>query len=267
MKPIVDYHMHTFLCGHASGQPHEYIQAAVAAGLEEAGFSDHAPLVSHDDPTLTMSRDQLPQYHHMIEDVRARFDGQIRVRVGIEADFLEGCENKTREILDGYAYDYVIGSVHYIENWGFDDPKEIAKWKQADVDQVYRQYYLYLRKSAQSGLFDIMGHVDLVKKFGHRPSQTLFEEIKKTADTFKDAGVAIEINTSGLRKPAKEMYPALEDLKIYCERGIPLTFGSDAHQPQEVGMDFDKAAALAKEAGYQEYVLFENREICQKVKL
>ena len=104
-----------------------------------------------------------------------------------------------------------------------------------------------------------MGHVDLVKKFGHRSSEDLTETIRDTAGVFRETGVTIEINTSGLRKPVKEIYPNIEVLKIYRSAGVPIMFGSDAHAPGDVGADFDKAEALAKEAGYSEYLVFKKR--------
>ncbi len=268
MSPIIsDYHMHTPLCGHAVGEPRAYAAHAVKLGLKEIGFSDHAPLVSHDDPKITMSMYQLPLYYRLIEDAQAAFKGKLKIKMSIEADFLPGYEEKTKEILKSYPFDYVIGSVHFIGEWGFDDPAERDKWSKKDVNQVYRDYYELLRKSARSELFDIMGHVDLVKKFGHRPSENMAEEVRKTARTFKKHGVTVEINTSGLRKPVGEMYPSLECLKIYCAEGVPLTFGSDAHEPHHVGHDFDKALALAKAAGYKEYVTFKKRKIERKIKL
>jgi histidinol-phosphatase (PHP family) len=77
----------------------------------------------------------------------------------------------------------------------------------------------------------------------------------------------VEINTSGLHKPVQEMYPALENLKIYCAAGIPLTFGSDSHDPAHVGRDFQKAVDMAQAAGFSEYVLFRGREIERQIKL
>lgn len=261
MIPIVDYHMHTPLCGHATGQPEEYARQALKVGLEEIGFSDHAPFVSQEATAIMMNREQLPEYHKMIEDVRQKYEGRLRIRIGIEADFVPGYEEKTKAILDDYSYDYVIGSVHYIQNWGFDNLDEVKKWDEQDVMTVYRDYYALLRQGAQSGLFDIMGHVDLVKKFGHRPVENLRDEIEKTAKVFKETGMAIEINTAGLRKPVKEIYPALDILKIYADAGVALTFGSDAHNPDDVGRDFDQALDLARAAGYTEYVLFKERKI------
>ena len=267
MNPIIDYHMHTPLCGHAIGEPAEYVKKGIAVGLKEIGFSDHAPLVTHDDPKITMNFKQLPTYHKMIESVRKEFKDDIQVKVSIEADFIPGYEEKTKKILDEYPYDYVIGSVHFIKNWGFDDPDTRDTWDEIDVNRVYRDYFELLRQSAETKLFNIMGHVDLVKKFGHRATEDMIEEIKQTAKVFKECGMTIEINTAGLRKPIKEMYPSLAHLKIYCKAGVPLTFGSDAHDPQDVGCDFDKAVALAKEAGYKEYVTFAKRKIDKTIKL
>ena len=267
MLPKVDYHMHTPLCGHAVGKPEEYVQHALMVGLEEIGFSDHAPLVSHRDPGITMDFDQLPQYYKMIEEVQTKFKGKLSIKMAIEADFIPGYEAKTKRILEDYPYDYVIGSVHFIKKWGFDNPAERKKWNEQDVNQVYRDYFDLLRQSAQTRLFNIMGHVDLVKKFGNRPTEDMTDEIKKTAQVFKESGVAVEINTSGLRKPVKEMYPSLSHLKIYYQAGVPLTFGSDAHDPKDVGKDFEAAVELAKTAGYKEYVMFSKRKIEKAVKI
>lgn len=267
MQPINDYHMHTPLCGHAIGEPKEYVEQAIKLGFEEIGFSDHAPLVSHDDPRITMDLKQLPTYYKMIEAVQKKYQGRIHIKMALEADFIPGYEKKTKQILDDYPYDYVIGSVHFIKNWGFDDPDTRETWDQIDVNRVYRDYYELLRQSAQSKMFDIMGHVDLVKKFGHKASEDMALEVEQTAKIFKETGVAIEINTAGLRKPCNEMYPALNCLKIYAKHGIPLTFGSDAHAPKDVGADFKAAIELAKQAGFKEYVLFNKRKIEKSIKI
>ena len=266
MKIFGDYHMHTPLCGHAVGLPSQYAERAIKVGFKEIGFSDHAPLVSHLDPAITMNRQQLPLYHAMIEDVKRRFAKKLTVKIGIEADFLPGFENATKAILASYPYDFVLGSVHFMGRWGFDDPAERNRWSHQDVNQVYRDYYELLRQSAKSRLFDVIAHCDLVKKFGNRPTADMTEEIRKTARIFKETGLTIEINTSGLRKPVKEIYPALSNLKIYCAAKVPLTFGSDAHNPNDVGRDFDKGIALAKKAGYREYVIFKQRKIWRTIK-
>ncbi len=266
MPPVVDYHMHTPLCGHAVGEPDAYIAQARRVGLKEVGFSDHAPLVAYHDPKYSMFPDQLPLYHRMMEETRARHR-DFTVKIGIEADFIPGFEEKTRAILEGYPYDFVLGSVHFIDNWAFDDPDQHVRWKDKDIDSVYRDYYDLLRRSAASGLFDIMGHVDLVKKFGHRPAADLTDEVERTAQVFRAAGVTVEVNTSGLRKPVKEIYPSLGVLKVYRRHGVPITFSSDSHDPADVGRDYDKAAALAREAGYAEYNVFRARKVERVEKL
>jgi len=264
--PKVDYHIHTALCGHAVGEPEEYVEQALRAGLEEMGFSDHAPLVSHEDSRYTMNASQLPVYHAMMERVRKKFK-DFTIKVGLEADYVPGFEAKTQVILRAYDYDFIIGSVHFIDNWAFDDPDEKVKWKDKDIDRVYTDYYGLLRRSAESRLFDIMGHVDLVKKFGHRATSDMTGEVEATAKVFKKSGVAVELNTSGLRKPINEIYPSLPVLKLYQKAGVPITFSSDSHDPKDVGRDFDKAATLAKAAGYSEYSVFKKRKVEKRLKI
>jgi len=267
MVPISDYHMHTPLCGHAEGQPEEYVKHAIEIGLKEIGFSDHAPLLSHKDPSIAMDHSQLTIYQDMIESVKKEYEDQIMVRVGIEADYLPGYEDLTKKMLAQYPYDYVIGSVHFIAEWGFDNPIQLREWCDKDVNIVYRQYFRLLRKSALARTFDILGHVDLIKKFNFRATEDMLPEIEENAHIFKKTGVVVEINSSGLRKPVKEVYPSLDHLKIYCRHGVPITFGSDAHDPLDVGRDFDQTRQLAIAAGYKEYVLFEDRKIVRTLPL
>lgn len=264
-----DYHMHTPLCGHATGSPEEYVQAGIKANLKEMGFSDHAPMVHRRMPDITMDFNQLPDYQNMIQDVQKRFASQINIKIALEADFISGYETKTKQMIESFPYDYIIGSVHFIDDWAFDDPDPAIReyWKIYNVNDVYRKYYALLRQSAKTGLFNIIGHCDLPKKFGARATVDLTDDVRSTAKVFKECGVAIEINTAGLRKPVAEMYPAPDCLKIYCQAGVPLTFGSDAHNPQDVGKDFDKAVDLAKSAGYTEYLIFKQRKVERKIKL
>lgn len=259
--------MHTTLCGHAIGSLEEYVLHGIEIGLKEMGFSDHAPMVHERLQGVTMDFRQLSLYHKLIDEVRLKYADKILIKYALEADFIPGFEGKTKEIIESYPYDYIIGSVHYVNGWAVDDPATIESWKTADINQVWRDYFKLLRQSAQTGLFNIIGHSDLPKKFGHLPSIDMTDEVKATAQVFKETGVTVEINTSGLRKPIKEMYPSLKYLKIYAAAGVPLTFGSDSHTPQDVGRNFEEAVTLAKNAGYSEYVTFTNRQIEQRIKL
>ncbi|MEW5894496.1 MAG: histidinol-phosphatase HisJ [Candidatus Omnitrophota bacterium] len=267
MQPVADYHIHTPLCGHALGEPFEYAEQAVRIGLREIGFSDHAPFIKHPLPGITMTTSELPLYHRMIERVRGEYTGRLTVKIGLEVDFVPGYEDKTSGMLSQYPYDYIYGSVHFINEWAFDSPDERAKWGSSDINAVYREYYQLLQAAASSRLFDIMAHVDLVKKFGHRANVSMDGEIRETARIFKESNACIEINTSGLRKEAGEIYPALQALTIYAEEGVQIVFGSDAHLVQDVGKDFNLARDLAIKAGYREYVTLKDRKIDQVLPL
>jgi histidinol-phosphatase (PHP family) len=257
---VIDYHIHTNRCGHADGEAVDYVRAAINCGLDEIGFNDHLPLRgdSGKELGLAMALNELPDYVNDVMELRKLFP-EIRIKLGVEADYTPDTESYTKALLTKHDFDYVTGSVHYIGEWAFDHPVERKKWDNKDVDLVYKEYFELLRRSARTLLFDIIGHCDLVKKFGNRPSHELLGDLEETAKVFKECGVAVEINTSGLRKPVHEIYPSYEMLKVYKSFDIPIVFGSDAHTPDDVGRDFDKATTLAADAGYDEYVTFENR--------
>jgi len=255
---MIDYHTHTSLCGHATGRMEEYVEEALRCGLDEIGFSDHLPVKDGKENNLSMAFGDLPEYVRKVVDLRKAFP-EIRIKLGIEADYIPGSESYMRDILSRYQFDYVIGSVHYIGTWAFDHPKERNVWEESDVDAVYVKYFELLRKSARTGLFDIMGHSDLVKKFGYRSKADLSNVLSDTAQVFKECDVSVEINTSGLRKPVSEIYPAKDILTVFRKHNIPIVFGSDAHIPEEVGRDFDKAVILARQCGYKSYVTYEKR--------
>lgn len=239
---IVDYHTHTSLCKHARGSAEEYIRRAVELGLDEVGCSEHIPMPDNFDEKHRMSiGEYYGEYAPSVTELRDRYRGEITVRRGIEADFFPGTEAWVRGFLKENEFDYVIGSVHFLGAWGFDDVVFVHQYIETDIDSVYEKYFEAVRQSAGSGLFDIIGHCDLVKKFGHRPTKNLEDTIRETMKAIRSNDLCVEINTSGLRKPVKEMYPSEAILDIVHELGIPITLGSDAHAPEEVGRDFDKA--------------------------
>jgi histidinol-phosphatase (PHP family) len=256
---MVDYHIHTVRCGHASGEVAEYVRRAQELSLAEIGFADHLPLViGMKDPTLAMRHEELDDYIAEIEALKTQFPGII-IKTGIEADYFPGYEQATRDLLSRYPFDYVIGSVHFIEGWGFDDSRYIDGYKTRDIFDIYKAYYELLEAAARTGLFDIIGHIDLVKKYGFVPEQDVTTLVGKALGAIHDAGMCVEINTAGLRKPVGEIYPGSEILKRCFENGIPITFGSDAHAPGEVGMAFERACAVAGQAGYDMFATFAGR--------
>jgi histidinol-phosphatase (PHP family) len=254
----VDYHVHTKLCGHAVGEPEDYVREAIAKGLSEIGFADHMPLPDRRDPHISMALDELPQYVEMVKDLQESVSG-IRVRLGIEMDYLPGQMDVIWEAASRHEFDYVYGSVHYIDEWGFNDSRNVAGYKGKDPDRLYARYFELFCEAAEGGGFDIMAHPDIIKKHGLATTLPIERLYAEAAEALSRAGVAIEINTSGLRKTAAEIYPALPFLRACGDRGVAVTLGSDAHAPREVGMDFDLALALLERAGVCEIATFEGR--------
>jgi histidinol-phosphatase (PHP family) len=254
------YHTHTPLCRHATGEPEEYVDAALAAGLTEYGISDHAPQVPEPFDDWRMVEADWPEYVAWIERARAHAAGRIAVRCGLECDWLPGNEGWTEELAGRLEWDYLIGSVHYLGTWDFDNPNLLSIWDTRDVEDVWTRYWAEYARMAESGLFDILGHPDLVKKFGHRPQGDLGRFYEPVIDAIAASGCAIELNTAGWHKPCGECYPAVPFLELAASAGIPLVISSDAHAPGEVARDFPRAVELALQCGFRETVLFEQRK-------
>ncbi|MDI6873584.1 histidinol-phosphatase HisJ family protein [Candidatus Solincola sp.] len=257
-KGLVDYHLHTPRCGHAVGDLEEYVARAMRLGLSEVGFSDHFPLLHLQDPTLSMGLEELPEYVREVSRLAESVSG-IRVRLGIEVDYLPGYEERTAEILSAHAFDYVMGSVHFLDGWGFDDPRYVEGYRGRDLHALWARYFQVLGDAAECGLFDVLAHPDLIKKFGFRPRGDVGPLYESCLDRVAAAGLAVEVSTAGLSKPVGEMYPGEDFLRLCRERGIPVTLGSDAHSPEEVGRDYGAAVELLSRVGYREIALFERR--------
>jgi histidinol-phosphatase (PHP family) len=151
--------------------------------------------------------------------------------------------------------------VHYVsDSWDIDNPAKLSEWKKRDAFEVWTTYFDRLTLAAESTLFEVIGHCDLPKKFGIRPAQDCTPLYEKFLNAAAKAGCAIELNTAGLRKDCQEIYPSRQILQLAFEKGVPITFGSDAHAPKEVGLNFAEAVRLAREAGYQEYCRFSKRQ-------
>lgn len=260
---LFDYHIHTARCNHAEGTMEQYVQAGIAAGLTEMGFSDHLPIVVDGLPPYSMRRDELPLYVAEVLALREKFR-PFPIRLGIEVDYFAGLERRSADLLRTQAFDYVIGSAHMLPagslqaapplpaKWFcIDAPEEIAEWKRYAVDDVWRAYLRQLESLARAGLCQVIGHCDLPKKFGFHHGPAILDEWPRVARTFAECGVLCEINTAGLRKPVQEIYPSLAILRILRAAGVGITLGSDSHRPQDVAADFAPALDLAKAAGYK----------------
>jgi len=261
---FIDYHTHHARCGHASGSLEDYIRQAIAIGLDQIGLSDHMPLLHVDPetyyPEMAMPMDELPRYVEECFELQAKYRGQIDVRVGLEGDYIEGQEDKIADIVNRYPWDYVIGSVHFLGTWDITDFRQTAGWEGKDRMAVYEQYYDAVMKAAATGFYDYIGHIDVIKRFGYKPDGDVTQLENAALETVKRHGLAIELNCSGLRMPAAEMFPSRRMLEYAFELGIPLTIGSDAHQPERLGQYLEEGRALLKEIGFAQLAGFERRK-------
>lgn len=259
---LIDYHTHTYLCKHADGSPEEYIEAAIKSGLSEIGIADHCPIPAGYDTQHRMLPEEFPLYRNIVNSMREKFSDKITIRYGVEADWVPGRMDELADFLESEDFDYVLGSIHYTDEFPFDNPAYLSEWeKEGRPDKIWERYVELMHEMVSSAMFDIIAHFDLPKKFGfhHSDRARLMKDLDGVFTVAASNGMAIEINTSGLRKAAEEMYPSLDILKLASEKGMKLTLGSDAHIPGEVAADFADAVRLAKTAGFTELTVFEKR--------
>jgi histidinol-phosphatase (PHP family) len=251
-----DYHVHTPLCRHAEGWPVDFAKRAVELGLEELGFADHNPMPEAFDD-WRMLREELPRYFASVEEARQLVPG-LPIRLGLEMDYLPGQERWWEELKALAPWDYWIGSVHYLPGgWEVDNPKYLGRHRESDPEEIWISYWKTLEKCIRSGWFDFVGHADLPKKFGFRPKGDLRRFYEPAIEAMVDTGVAFEVNTAGLRKDCRELYPASEFLRLAAEAGVPVLINSDAHAVGELGAGFEEALESLLEAGYSSTVRFE----------
>jgi histidinol-phosphatase (PHP family) len=259
---MIDLHMHTDRCGHADGSPVDYVAAARVAGLDVIAFTDHLALPDGYDPDgeYAMRPEELGDYVREVLEA-AHSAPPPKVLLGIEADWVPAHLNQTARSIAAYPFDIVLGSVHFLQDWAFDDPRLIDEWSLRDVAGAWDEYFETFTEAAASGLFDVMAHPDLVKKFGHVPPGDLTSLYEDVAAAISDAGVAVEVSSAGLRKPCGEIYPSDALLAAFRRAGVPVTSASDAHSPSEVGLGLDRVREAIVHAGYDTIVYFEAREI------
>lgn len=261
---FIDYHTHHARCGHAVGSLEEYVLRGIEIGLDQLGLSDHMPLLHVNPATyyegMAMPMDELPRYVEECLALKERYKGQIDIRVGLEGDYIEGYEREIERIVTAYPWDYVIGSVHFLGEWDISDSRQLHHWETNDPSDVYRRYYDAVQKAARTGFYDYIGHIDVIKRFGFKPNHDMSALERETLDVVKAHDLAIELNASGLRHPVAEMFPSRRMLEYCRDIGIPLTLGSDAHQPQRLAQYLDQAQELLREIGFTQLATFQGRE-------
>ncbi len=251
-----DSHMHTPLCKHAWGEPEEYAQQALKAGLKGIIFTCHCPMPDGFWPTVRMSESEFDTYVALVQRAADAFKGKLDIRLGIESEYFPGCEDYIRALHQRAEFHYVLGAVHW-------QAKEyLNKFETGTIENFRRTYFDHLAKSAESGLYDCLAHPDLVKNY--HPDSWCFAIVKNSAaaalDRIAATGVAMELNTSGLNKSYSEMNPGNEMLRMMAERKIPIVLGSDAHRSVRVGEHFVTALNNLTEAGFEKVSYFLNRQ-------
>ncbi len=198
----------------------------------------------------------LPEYVTLVEEAKA---AGLPVFLGMEMDWLPGKADVLRRILGSYEWDLILGSVHWIGAFGFDDESFLDEWERRDTDQVFAEYGQLVGELADSRLADVLAHPDVPKLFGYKPTSLtpLHQQIIAAAVR---GGLALEINTNGWRKPAGELYPAPDLMRAACEAGLPVTLASDAHTPDRLGQAFDRAIDAARLSGYAGYTRYLKRQ-------
>jgi len=251
----VDLHNHTTRCNHAEGTVDEYIQRAIELGIDVYGFSEHAPMDF--DPKYRLAFEEVNAYTADILKAKETYKNDIDILLGYEVDWLQG---HMREDILGAKVDYLIGSVHFIDKWSFDNPEFIGEWKNKDIDEIWKAYFEATEAMAKSGKFDIVGHLDLIKVFKFMPKQDVRVLAKDVLKAIKKSNMVMEVNTAGLRKPVGEMYPSPILLEEAYDLDIPITFSSDAHAVEHIGAGYELATTLAKDIGYTQAVTFQERD-------
>ena len=254
-KLRVDLHNHTSLCNHATGSMEEYVKEAIKEGIDVFGFSCHNPM--HFDAQYRMRFEELPFYLGEILRLKEKYHGQIEILSALEIDFLP-------QFMDEHLFtlplDYRIGAVHFLGDWGFDNPEFIKEYTRRDINECWVEYFKATEMLAKSGKFDILAHMDLLKVFKHYPTKDIRKEIESALKAIKQANMCIELNAAGFRKEVGEQYPSKEILEMAFALEIPITFGSDAHAIPQINFKRKELEQVAREVGYRKCALYRQRE-------
>ena len=256
---IVDYHMHLRdsqeRIAHTADAVEPFVETAAERRVDEIGFTEHVYYFRQTRPLW-----ELPyQIERCVYDLDAYVDAVVEakrrglpVKLGLEVDYAGGRQDELAAILEPYPWDYLLGSVHWIDGLAVDSSPDAGVWAEWPVEEVWRRYFEALAELAASGHVDVLAHPDLPKIFGRRPERIEYPPL---------ACVALEISTNGRYKPVGELYP---DLELLHAAGLPVTLASDAHVPENVGRDFELALELARAAGYETVTVFEGRTARQE---
>lgn len=251
---LVTTHTHTGFCPHADDYTiDELVREAKRAGVTTIAITEHYPLSLAVDPReyLSLPQAQLPVYLEAIEQAR-RDHPDVEILCGCEMDYLGSGEDRSFTNEDLAPFDLVLGSVHFVDLWPFDDPAQRGRWDEVGADVIWRRYFeLWCEAVTSSRRFDVMSHPDLAKKFAIYPSFDPAPLYREAAEACAAAGRMVEVNTSGTHYACAEMFPAPALLAEFCRAGVPCTVGTDAHKLAHVARGIEDAYRLMYEAGYR----------------
>lgn len=260
MPILTDYHIHTPLCGHATGPMEACVERGIALGLREIGFACHNPLPRGLGGDVRMKESELDYYVRRVTDLQFQYRGKIDVLLGLEMDYVEGLEDYLARQAAAYPWDYLIGSIHYL------DPEcTLCAWSRRlpfDAEEQYVRYFALLEQLVHSGLYDIVSHFDVPKRSGNAPGSRGTDAMRRALDAIARDGLCLEINTSGYRHPdipQADTYPSLPVIERALALGIPLVVNSDAHGPEQVGLMFSATEELLWQKGCRQLVTFRQR--------
>ena len=246
---MIDYHLHVIAHGDRPMTVEnilEYCEVARARGVRQMGITEHDRYLDQID---------LAAFQEAREISR-----DVELRLGIEIDFVPGAEERMDHDATALPYDYVIGSVHRVDNEEVDRATDLSIYDRYDAYDLYAAYYANVRKAALSGRFEVLGHPDLIKIFRHLPNRDITPILEETAEAVAESGVVVDVNAAGLRKPIGEVYPSADFLRMFYRRGVPIILSSDAHAPDQVALGYDTSLAMVHDIGYREVATFRNHE-------
>jgi histidinol-phosphatase (PHP family) len=268
---LTDYHVHLRPDDIDATPAERYLTAenaeryrvvASERGIEELGVAEHvyrftqALDVWQHELWRHSARDDLDAYCAFVRE-------ETDLRLGIEADFIPGREDRMAELLAAREFDYIVGSIHFVGDGALDYDRYDIWAATSSPERVWRTYFEWLAQAAMSGMFDILAHPDLVKYWGRerpRPERDLRYFYEVAMEGIAESGIAVELSTAGLRKPVGELYPARAFLEMVVDAGNPIALSSDAHTPDDLGRDYEQALELLDDLGVRELAVFEGRE-------
>ena len=201
--------------------------------------------------------EDMQKYENLVLEAKERYKNDIEILLGYEVDYLP---HHMDERVLSRKVDYMIGSVHFINEWGFDNPEFIGGYKTRDIDEIWQSYFDAIEEMAKTGLFDIVGHLDLIKIFKFLPNKDIRMISNNALKAIKQSNMTIEINAAGFRKPINEPYPSQSLLEVVYELDIPITFASDAHEIDHIGFKYDEIVELVKNIGFSKVMIFNQRD-------